>query len=590
MGIALSSSALSLRNLLLLEPTEGEREWRKWRAGADLETLDGDCLPSIQLLSGRLPKWMAEDPNRDRLLGICKRGWAQNQLRYRELAAVWMLLQQAGAAPIAIGGCAAWALLYWEEKAVRAIASFDIFIPREGALMAVRCLESAGWIPEPGMPVPEGRALDRFEGVWFRSPANDALFLRWRLAKVSPELAGANQFIPACAPVEIQGASIPVLRAEELLLDALSRDGDMPVSWKCDAIVLLRNRRVDWKRLFDIARDVPLAAERLTTLRNEGISIPAFSPGRRSQFRVDYQQFCWAHDQPVSRLGFAGYLLKRGLRLKTAAPSLTIIDASAEGGGSTLAEYRRYRTLFLFLTMRDIRLRYRKTWRGILWAIVQPLLPMLIFGAIFSRVIRPELPRGPYWLFVLAGLAPWSFFAGAVNYSSVTFVNNFGLLNKIYFPRAILPVASVAACLLDLLVSSTFLIALSGWMGYAPRLEIFLLPGVVGAAAVVAACVGLAAASLNVRYRDLKPLVPFLVQVWMYSTPVLYPLAMLPPAYRRLPWINPMTGVVEAFRSALFSDPIDWSGEAISMAALLVIAAAAVVLFRKVDVDLAERL
>jgi lipopolysaccharide transport system permease protein len=279
------------------------------------------------------------------------------------------------------------------------------------------------------------------------------------------------------------------------------------------------------------------------------------------------------------------------MQRRSAAPgdAVTVIDADQDQG-SPPAEYRRYKTLFLFLTARDIRLRYRKTWRGVLWALIQPLLPMLIFAAIFSRVIRPELSTGPYWLFVLAGIAPWNFFANAVNYSSVTFVNNFGLLNKVYFPRAILPAAAVTACLLDLLVSSTVLIGLGWWNGYPPTLRYFLLPPAILAGVAVAGVIGLAAASLNVLYRDLKPLVPFLIQVAMYATPVLYPLAMIPAGLRRLAWIDPMTGVVEAFRAGLFGTSMDWAGEAISGLAFCVFACGAAWLFGKVEADLAERI
>lgn len=586
---------MSLADLLILEPSAGEREWHKWRSEVDLESLDGDSLAAIPLLSGRLSAWSEKDPGKEKVLGICKRGWTQNQVSYRELSAAWTQLEREGVQPVAIAGCAAWALLYAEEKAVRPIRSLLILIQRDRAMAGGRALQSAGWMLEPDMPAPEGRILDEFEGLWFRSPAQTPLFLTWRLQKVSPEMALESETPPRCKEVDLHGAAISVLETEELLLDALTRNADAPVSWKCDAIVLLRNRRVDWPRLLRLARE-PVAVHRLGLLRKEGIAaipeIPApKAPGRlRQRFNrlsVDYRQVAWARGETRSLPGFALYVMQRG----TADPgnALTVIDASRHEG-SPAAEYLRYKTLFLFLTARDIRLRYRKTWRGVLWALIQPLLPMLIFAAIFSRVIRPELRSGPYWLFVLAGLAPWNFFANAVHYSSVTFVNNFGLLNKVYFPRAILPAAAVSACLLDLLVSSCVLIALSWWNGYAPTPHYLLLPLVIPSGVAVAGVVGLAAASLNVLYRDLKPLVPFLIQVAMYATPVLYPLSMIPSPLRRLAWIDPMTGVVEAFRAALFGSSIDWPGEAISAVAFFVIAFCAALLFRKVEADLAERI
>jgi lipopolysaccharide transport system permease protein len=615
--MVLSPAAESLLNALLLESSDGAREWNKWRAGADLEELDRDCLAVIPLLSGRLSAWFSQDsskdPEREKFLGICKRGWAQNQIHFRELADVWTLLARGGADPIAIAGCAAWAQLYLEEKAVRPVQSLEILIRRDRAMPAKRILLSAGWSLEPGMPEPEGPILDEFEGLWFRSPMQTAVFLAWRLKKVSPEMAAEHEAVPLRRSFEVHGTALSVVETEELLFDALTREAETPVSWKCDSILLLRNRSVDWARLSSFFRDAPLtttalAIDRLALLRDEGIgsipsdAVPSSSPGRLrrrfSQWWVDYRQQAWARREPYSRSAFAWYLIHRAL-LKTplrfgtsaGAPGdgVTVIDA-AENGGATLAEYQRYRTLFAFLTIRDIRLRYRKTWRGVLWAMLQPLLPMLIFAAIFSRVIRPELPRGPYWLFVLAGLAPWNFFANGVNYASVTFVNNFGLLNKVYFPRAFLPAASVTACLLDLLVSSTAVIVLSWWQGYPPALHLLLLPPVVLAGAAVALAAGLAAAALNVLYRDLKPAVPFLIQVWMYATPVLYPLGMIPPALRRVAWINPMTGVVEAFRAALFGSSLDWSGEAVSALAALAVACCSAGLFRKVEADLAERI
>jgi lipopolysaccharide transport system permease protein len=270
------------------------------------------------------------------------------------------------------------------------------------------------------------------------------------------------------------------------------------------------------------------------------------------------------------------------------AHPVTVIDGSA-ASGLNLAEYWQYRTLFVFLTTRDIKLRYRQTWRGVVWALVQPLLPMLIFAAIFARVLRPELPYGPYWLYVLAGLAPWNFFANAVNYASLTFVGNFNLLNKVYFPRAVLPFAAVSACLIDILVSGSVLIGVSWWQGYPPSWRLFLIPLVMLAGYAAAIAVGLAAASLTVLYRDLKPLISFLVQVWMYATPVLYPLTMIPGRWRWLAWLNPMTGVVEAFRHCLFGAAVDWIRAGLSLLAIALVGIAAVLVYGRLEADLAER-
>lgn len=274
--------------------------------------------------------------------------------------------------------------------------------------------------------------------------------------------------------------------------------------------------------------------------------------------------------------------------MEPGAQVLTVVDASGQAGASTLAEYWHYRTLFLFLTLRDIRLRYRRTWRGVVWALLQPVLPMLILAAVFARALRPELPAGPYWLFVLAGIAPWNFFANAVNYAGATFVDNAGLLNKVYFPRAILPVATVSACLADLLVSTTVLIGLSWWQGYAPTARLLLLPLVMLAEYAIAAAFGLAAASFTALHRDLKALVPFVVQVCMYAGPVFYPLGMIPQRWRWAAWVNPMTAVLEGFRGCLLGSAMNGRGVAISAGVFCVAALGAALLYRKVEQDLAE--
>src|SRR4029077_14381882 len=139
---------------------------------------------------------------------------------------------------------------------------------------------------------------------------------------------------------------------------------------------------------------------------------------------------------------------------------MTVIQGSRISLWHRIAEYRHYPTLFFFLTLRDIMLRYRQTALGIVWAMVQPILPMVIFTVVFARVLRPETGGVPYSIFALAGLAPWTFFANAISASRLTFVTNHNLLNKIYFPRAILPGAAVAACLVDWLVAGVFLVGL----------------------------------------------------------------------------------------------------------------------------------
>lgn len=269
--------------------------------------------------------------------------------------------------------------------------------------------------------------------------------------------------------------------------------------------------------------------------------------------------------------------------------ALTVIDQSGVPLVRKIAEYRRYRTLFIFLALRDITLRYRQTLLGVLWTVLQPLLPMVIFTAVFTRVLRPSTGGVPYWLFVLAGMAPWTFFANAINSSGATFASNHGLLNKVYFPRAILPGAAVAACLLDYAVMGVFLLGLASWWGYRPTVEWMLLPVIVFISTGLAMSVGLAVASLMAIYRDVKHVLPFVVQVWMFATPIMYPVNLLPQPVRPFIGLNPMAGLIEALRSCLFGTLPDWNLLLLSGLSTAAIGLAAVFLFDRMEADLAER-
>lgn len=278
------------------------------------------------------------------------------------------------------------------------------------------------------------------------------------------------------------------------------------------------------------------------------------------------------------------------LRLREPAQNtLTVIDQSGAPLMRKIAEYRRYRTLFVFLALRDITLRYRQTLLGIVWAVLQPLLPMVIFSAVFARVLRPATGGVPYWLFVLAGLAPWTFFANAINSSGPTFSGNHSLLNKVYFPRAILPGAAVAACLLDYFVMGVFLLGLASWSGYRPTVQWLLLPLIAFITAGIAMSVGLALASLMAIYRDVKHILPFLVQVWMFASPIMYPVSLVPRRLQPFVGLNPMAGVIEALRSCLFGTQPDWNLLLLSALSAVAIAGAAAFLFHYLESDLAER-
>ena len=266
----------------------------------------------------------------------------------------------------------------------------------------------------------------------------------------------------------------------------------------------------------------------------------------------------------------------------------TVIEPTRKKLAASIGEYRNFGTLFLFLAIRDIRLRYRQTTLGVVWAVLQPLLPMLIFAAVFSRL---ELDTGgiPYPIFVFSGMALWIFLGNAVTLASPTFVTNFEMLNKIYFPRALLPAAVVAAMALDGLVAFVVVLVKSTWYGHGPVWSWLLFPVVGAGALLVAMAAGIAAASLTAVLRDIKNAVAFLVQVWMYASPVLYPVSSIPAPVRPWAGFNPVCGILEAFRCCLFGTAPDWTLIAESAVGTAVVVTAAVWLFHSLEDDLAER-
>jgi lipopolysaccharide transport system permease protein len=267
---------------------------------------------------------------------------------------------------------------------------------------------------------------------------------------------------------------------------------------------------------------------------------------------------------------------------------VTVIEPSGRTLASSLAEYRSAGTLFLFLTLRDIRLRYRQTALGLGWAVLQPVLPMLIFAAVFSR-LHFQTGGIPYPLFVFSGFAPWIFISNSIIGASPTFVNNFEMINKIYFPRAVLPMAVVAALTLDGTVAVAAVLALSSWYGYGPVWSWLLLPVVGIATLLLAMAAGVAAAALTAVLRDIKNAIPFLVQLWMYASAVLYPVAWMPASLRRYAGFNPVNGLLAAFRACLFGAAPDWGLIAQSGVSILILIGVAVEIFHHLEADLAER-
>jgi lipopolysaccharide transport system permease protein len=216
-----------------------------------------------------------------------------------------------------------------------------------------------------------------------------------------------------------------------------------------------------------------------------------------------------------------------------------------------LGELFAYRELLYFLMMRDIKVRYRQTLLGGLWAILQPFLTMVIFSIIFGRVAKMPSDGIPYPIFSYAALVPWTFFANGLTLASNSVVSSSNLVKKIYFPRLAIPIASILARTVDFAFSFAVLIVLMFYYGLTPTINIVWLPLLLLLAFVTSLGVSFWLSAMNVQYRDVKHTLPFLVQIWLFATPIVYPSSMLGEGWRIVYAVNPMVGVVEGFRWAL---------------------------------------
>jgi lipopolysaccharide transport system permease protein len=210
-----------------------------------------------------------------------------------------------------------------------------------------------------------------------------------------------------------------------------------------------------------------------------------------------------------------------------------------------------YRELLYFLTMRDVKLRYRQTFLGVAWAVLQPLSAMLVFSLFLGRVAGVATSGVPYPLFAFAGLVPWMFFANAVSGAGNSLLSSSNLITKVYFPRVIIPAAAVLAGLVDFAVAFLLLLGVMAYYGVALTGNVLLLPLLLGLLTLLAFGVGTWMAALNVKYRDIRYALPFVVQLWMFASPIVYPVTLVPERWRWALQLNPITGAVEGFRAAL---------------------------------------
>jgi lipopolysaccharide transport system permease protein len=216
-----------------------------------------------------------------------------------------------------------------------------------------------------------------------------------------------------------------------------------------------------------------------------------------------------------------------------------------------LRELVDYRELLYFLTVREIKVRYKQTAIGAAWAIIQPLFTMIIFSLFFGRLAKVPSDGVPYSIFCFAGLVPWTMFANGIQQSSNSLVGNANLITKVYFPRLTVPISSVLSGMVDFALAFLLLLGFMLYRGFVPNVHALWVPAFLLLAVVSSLGVGLWLSALNVQYRDIRYVVPFLIQIWLFATPVAYPSSMLSEPWRTVYGLNPMVGVIEGFRWAL---------------------------------------
>jgi homopolymeric O-antigen transport system permease protein len=254
-----------------------------------------------------------------------------------------------------------------------------------------------------------------------------------------------------------------------------------------------------------------------------------------------------------------------------------------------LDELWDYRELLYFLTWRQVKIRYKQTALGIAWAIIQPLFTMLIFSVVFGRFGRVPSDGVPYPVFAFCALLPWQLFSFALTESANSVIADPRLITKVYFPRLIIPMAAICVGLADFAVAFLVLLALMFYYGLLPTVAVLTLPLWTLLAIATALAAGVWLSAVNVRYRDVRYTLPFLSQLWLFATPVAYPLSMVPPQWRPLFALNPMVGVVEGFRWALLghgSAPL--AAIAVSAAVVLVVLTGGLYYFRRTELTFAD--
>ncbi len=270
------------------------------------------------------------------------------------------------------------------------------------------------------------------------------------------------------------------------------------------------------------------------------------------------------------------------LKVTEIRPSKGLLDLE-------LGELWRFRELLQVLTKRDIQILYKQAALGAAWAIIQPVFAVVIFSLVFGYFAKMPSGGMPYPVFAYAAVLPWTYFAEAVRRSSTGMVNDAELVRKVYFPRLIMPLASVTAPLLDFALAFTVLLCLMAWYTIVPGWQILFVVPLILQTGLLALSVGLWLSPVNVRFRDIKHTLPFLIQVWMYATPIVYPLSIVPADWRWLYSLNPAVGLIEGFRWAILSNgALPLQAIAISFAVTAVLLSGGLIFFKHMERTFAD--
>jgi lipopolysaccharide transport system permease protein len=250
----------------------------------------------------------------------------------------------------------------------------------------------------------------------------------------------------------------------------------------------------------------------------------------------------------------------------------------------------RYRELFYFLAWRDILVRYKQTAIGIAWALIRPFLTMVVFSVVFGGLAKLPSEGVPYPILVFSAMLPWQFFANSLSECSNSLIGNANLISKVYFPRLVVPVSAVVVSFVDFLISGMILLGLMAWYNYVPTWRILLLPVFIAIAFAASMGAGLWLASLNVKYRDFRYIVPFIVQFGLYISPVGFSSNIVPAQWRFIYSLNPMVGVIDGFRWSILGGDFKlyWPGFTLSMALVLLLLISGISYFRKMERTFAD--